>query len=73
MDFKEKKYYPVYLVPGIVHRTGEFLRGIFGQTFYQILCPIWIEEPMTYTFAGTGNVWIAKIRLRFVYSTVLPD
>jgi len=38
------------------YRTGEFLRGIFGQTFYQILCPIWIEEPMTYTFAGTGNV-----------------
>jgi hypothetical protein len=46
-SFAEKWYW---------YRTGEFLRDIFGQTFYQILCPIWIEEPMTYTFAGTGNV-----------------
>ena len=37
------------------YRTGEFLRGTFGQTFFQILCLIWIEGPMICTFAGTEN------------------
>jgi hypothetical protein len=42
------------------YRTGEFLRGTFGQTFFQILCLIWIEGPMICTFAGTENAEQSK-------------